>query len=390
MKRITKIFVIFAFAFMLIFSCPNCNIGEACAYSDESLDCYVVYNLDKPEEVLFMRGSGVSVGDEYISADNKLYKIEVVDEEERTGKARYIENVKMPVYNLTKKNDVTIVNAGDEKRVGLYHTHNDECYNDADGTDSVYGKGGIHDIGARLKSNLENLGIVVFYNEGLHLPHDSGAYTRSQATANSLLQNDVDALFDIHRDATPRSEYITKVDGTEMSKVRMVVGMGNANSAVNKEFALNIKAYADEVYPGLIKDIYMGKGNYNQQLFNRSMLFEMGTNTIEKNLVLNSTLPLSKTIDVVLFGTNSASEESLNDINTEVSSGDALATGMVGNAKTGKETPAGISTLAIVGIVLGVVVAVFGFIMLISSKARHGVKRFFTEMFAIGKRKTSA
>jgi len=324
----------------------------------------------------------VAVNDEYISADNKRYIIEMVDEEERTGKAKFIENVKMPVFNVTKKNDITQVSAAENKRIGLYHTHNDECYNDADGTDSVYGKGGIHDVGAKLKAQLQNLGIEVFYDESLHLPHDSGAYTRSLSTASDLLRNDLDAIFDVHRDATPRSEYITTVNGETMSKVRMVVGAANSNSAVNKEFALTIKAYADEVYPGLIKDIYIGKGNYNQQLFSRAMLFEFGTNVIEKDLVLRSCVPLAKTIDVVLYGTDSASEESLSDIDSENSTGDTLATGMVGAVDAGQDTQAGLSTLWIVLISIGGVLLVFAIVMLISPKARHGVKRFFSELTA--------
>lgn len=389
MKIINKLTIIIASIIMAMFVCPNCISEKSLAYSDECLDCYTVFDMENDSQVLFMRGGKIDVGDEYISADNKLYKIEVVDEEERTGKAKFIENVKMPVYNITKNNDITIVNAASNKKVGIYHTHNDECYNDADGTDSVYGKGGIHDVGAKLKSNLESLGVEVVYDDSLHLPHDSGAYTRSQATASKILRNGVDAIFDVHRDATPRSEYITKVDGESMSKVRMVVGKGNANSGVNKEFALNIKAYADEVYPGLIKDIYIGKGNYNQQLSERAMLFEMGTNTIEKSLVLKSTMPLAKTLDVVLFGTNNASEESLKDISTPVSSEDALSTGMVGAVNAGKESQAGLSALAITGIILGSIGLIFALIMIISKKARNTIIRFFKEMFAIGKRKSN-
>ena len=389
MKRINKLIALFAMFLFAVMICPNCNMNTSFAYSDECLDCYTVFNLDDADEILFMRGGKIEVGDEYISADNKLYYIEVVDEEERVGHARFIENVKMPVYNITKNNEIAVVNAATNKKVGMYHTHNDECYNDADGTDSVYGKGGIHDVGAKLKSNFESLGIEVVYDESLHLPHDSGAYTRSQATASKLLRDGVDAIFDVHRDATPRSEYITKVDGESMSKVRMVVGKGNANSGVNKEFALNIKAYADEVYPGLIKDIYIGKGNYNQQLSERAMLFEMGTNTIEKALVVKSTLPLAKTLDVVLFGTNNASKDSLKDINTPVSSEEVLSTGMVGAAKSGNETAAGLSALAIAGIILGSVALIFALIMIISKKARNRVVRFFKEMFAIGKHKSN-
>lgn len=379
-----KKFKIFVLSFLFVVSlCAGVNfdnIGKVYANDDE-LDYYTVYNKET-QEVLFMKGDAINVSDEYISADNKLFVIESVNNEEHTGQARFVENVKMPVFNVTRNKDITTVSAESNKRIGLYHTHNDECYNYADGTDSVYGKGGIHDVGAELKKQLEKLGVQVYYSEALHLPHDSGAYSRSLSTASELLRNDLDAIFDIHRDATPRKEYITEVNGEPMSKVRMVVGSANANSSVNKEFALTIKAYADEVYPGLIKDIYIGKGNYNQQLFDRAMLFEFGTNLIEKEYVLKSCVPLAKTLDVVLFGTQNANNESLKDIDTNISNGDTLETGLAGSVNAGENSSAGLSTLWIVLISIGAVGIIFALVLLISPKARHATKRFFSELTA--------
>ena len=380
-KSRVGVFICFCLAIVLLFVyCPNCETEETKA-SDDELDYYTIYDAET-NDVLFLKGEGVSIDDEYISADNKLYLIEYLNEDEKVGEARYIENVKMPVFNVERNNNEQIAIAGEEKIVGLYHTHNDECYNDVDGTDSVYGKGGIHDVGSELKKQLEKLGVKVVYNEALHLPHDSGAYNRSLATANELLNSGVKSVFDIHRDATPRKEYITTVNGVNMSKVRMVVGSANQNSAVNREFALTIKAYADEVYPGLIKDIYIGKGNYNQQLSERSMLFEFGTNTIEKKYVLNSCVPLAKTLDVVLFGTQNAGDDSLGDLNLQNSSGDLLETGIVGASQSGVNSSAGLSTLAIVLIILGSIAVIFTLIMIFNKRARNAVKRFFSELTA--------
>lgn len=378
--KIKKIVVsLVAFLFVICFSVGTVAPMQSNA-SEEDLEYYTVYNSET-NDVLFLKGDNVYVGDEYISADNKRYVIEAVDGEEKTGKAKFVENVKMPVFNIKKaETDLQSVSAANSKKIGIYHTHNDECYDDADGTDSIYGKGGIHDVGKKFKEAFEKLGIEVYYSENLHLPHDSGAYQRSLPTATTLLENGLDALFDVHRDATPRKEYITEVDGVTMSKVRMVVGSANQNSAVNKEFALTIKAYADEVYPGLIKDIYIGKGNYNQQLYSKAMLFEFGTNTIEKSLVLKSCEPLAKTLDVVLFGTQGASKESLKDIDTTVSTGGTLETGLVGQTKT-TQTKAGLSTLWIVLISVGGVLLVFGLVMLISPTARQKTGRFFSELF---------
>lgn len=371
---------------LLITLVPTSNkLGNVHADTNEY---YTIYDKNDSSKVLFMKGDNVNVDDEYISSDNRLYIIESVDESNKTGVASFKEDIKMPVYNVKRNEELSSASASvTNKKIGLYHTHNDECYNSDDGTDSVYGKGGIHDVGKTLKNNLESLGITVYYNEDLHLPHDSGAYTRSQSTASNLLRNGLDAIFDVHRDATPRSEYITTVNGEKMSKVRMVIGSANVRSAINKEFALNIKAYADEVYPGLIKDIYIGRGNYNQQLSERALLFEMGTNLIEKDLVKKSTLPLAKTIDVVLYGTKSASSKSVADVDTNNSSGDILDTGMVGNNSTSSATN---SALWIILGSIGGVVLIFGLVCIFSKKTRYAVGRFFSELFAgiFGKKKS--
>lgn len=371
---------------LLITLVPTSNkLGNVHADTNEY---YTIYDKNDSSKVLFMKGDNVNVDDEYISSDNRLYIIESVDESNKTGVASFKEDIKMPVYNVKRNEELSSASASvTNKKIGLYHTHNDECYNVDDGTDSIYGKGGIHDVGKTLKNNLESLGITVYYNEDLHLPHDSGAYTRSQSTASNLLRNGLDAIFDVHRDATPKSEYITTVNGEKMSKVRMVIGSANVKSAINKEFALNIKAYADEVYPGLIKDIYIGRGNYNQQLSERSLLFEMGTNLIEKDLVKKSTLPLAKTIDVVLYGTKSASSKSVADVDTNNSSGDILDTGMVGNNSTSSATN---STLWIILGSIGGVALIFGLVCIFSKKTRYAVGRFFSELFAgiFGKKKS--
>lgn len=63
------------------------------------------------------------------------------------------------------------------------------------------------------------------------------------------------------------------------TQIRLVVGRQNQNSEANIEFAEKMKQYYDEVKPGLIKSIYMAKGNYNQDLAPHSILLEIGTHT---------------------------------------------------------------------------------------------------------------
>lgn len=360
-------------------------------YADEINTYYTVYDYSNKDKVVLRKGGEVENGDLYLSADNKLYEICGVDDNTKTAYAKYIKDEELPEYNIssvyenTLKNAKDIASAKSSKYVGVYHTHNDESYYTPDGVDSVYGEGGIHDVGARLVSNFNSLGIKTEYSTSLHLPHNSGAYSRSQVTAKALLDKGVDAIFDIHRDSTPRSEYLTTVNGSTMSKVRMVIGSANQNYQENKNFAYSIKAYADKVYPNFIKDIYMGGGNYNQQLSGFAMLFEMGCENIEKEYVLNSCQPLAKTLDVVLYGSEQASQASLNDVN--LSGGDGTATVIAGLSNSG--SGASWTSLWVVLAVIAISAITIGITCIFSKKARYKVARFFSEMFAgmFGKKK---
>ena len=150
---------------------------------------------------------------------------------------------------------------------------------------------------------LEERGVSVTLSNATHHPHDAGAYRRSRQTAVELLKDGPSAIFDIHRDGIPDpDEYATTIGNEKMSKVRLLVGKGNQNKDANLSFAKQIKAVADKMYPGLIKDIYMGKGAYNQDLAPRSVLLEFGTHTLPKERVLASTGPMSEVVYKALYG----------------------------------------------------------------------------------------
>jgi len=392
------IIAFFTFNFSIFKKCADsANVAYADAANKETLDktYYKIFDVDDESKLVFERGDKVEDGDQFITGSNDFYEVVDVDNETKVGHAKFIRKESMPKFGISKissksasvVSDVKIAKAARAKRVGLYHTHNDESYFNPDGTDSVYGEGGIHDVGARLKSNLSELGITVDYSTALHLPHNSGAYTRSQVTASKLLNaHQLDGLFDVHRDSTPASVYETTVDGVKMSKVRMVVGNGNANSAENLAFAKSIKSYADEVYPNLIKDIYIGKGNYNQQLTPRAMLFEFGSENVKKELVLKSCEPLAKVIDVVLYGTEGASQKSLDDVSLVSANGEEVV--IKGLAYESN------ASWSFVWVLLGSIAfyfAVLGIVCIFSKNARYKTKRFFSELFGglFGKKKVN-
>jgi len=80
----------------------------------------------------------------------------------------------------------------------------------------------------------------------------------------------------------------------------IVIGRSNPNMNANLEFARQIKATADKIYPGLMRGIYMGRGDYNQDLYPRALLFEIGTAEGSLTIASHGARYLSDVITAVL------------------------------------------------------------------------------------------
>ncbi len=251
-------------------------------------------------QTLTQIGTVVSKGDEYVAQNNSLYKVIQVDPQKKEAVVQEMGQetaISQAFFEVRR----TAQNA---KRVGLYCTHSDESYESGDGASSVdSGWAGIHDVAATLKSWLEDKDVEVLFDTGTFLPHDAGAYRRSRSAMTDLVKQGPAAIFDIHRDGIPdASQYETTVDGEKMTMVRLLVGRSNPNSQENKQFAMQLKSVADETYPGLVKDIFIGKGNYNQELMPDSVLLEFGTHVSDKEQVLASTKYMADVINMTVFG----------------------------------------------------------------------------------------
>ena len=64
-----------------------------------------------------------------------------------------------------------------------------------------------------------------------------------------------------------------------MTQIQFVVGRQNQNLGINRQYATSLKAVADQIFPGLIKGIFFGRGNYNQDLSPLNLLLEVGAHT---------------------------------------------------------------------------------------------------------------
>jgi len=290
--------------------------------------------LDENGRELTVMAREISVDDEYISGDNKHYIVTKVDKQNKKAYAKYQGEITLPV--VVPRVYEAAAQQGDGC-ILLYCTHNSESYVPSDGTESIEGNGGIIDVAKTLAENLKKKGINAVFSDEKHDPHDAGAYRRSRQTAIRLMKENmpVKAVFDIHRDAVPKSHYIAKVKGEDMAKIRIVIGRRNQNRKANEELAYKIKSVADKAYPGLIKDIFMGKGSYNQELSPRSLLFEIGTHENSKEAAQKSTGYLADVIQKTMYGGTIQDETKEKDTKeTENKEAESKNKNMTDNEKT--------------------------------------------------------
>ena len=284
-------------ALTLLLTLLFCGAGFCEAFEGEDDRVYTM--VDEAGAEITQRMGRMYEGDEYISGDNRLYRVISVDDENGRAVAQCLGDEPGDAVSAF----AALADKADTKKlICMYSTHSDESYVPDDGDFSLWHGAGIYDVGNALKDELEELGVKVVYSEESFLPHDADAYNRSRGTAEELLKKGPDALLDIHRDAIPAEEYETEVDGEDVSKVRLFVGRSNQNSAANKAFAQQLKKLADEKYPGLIKDIYIGKGNYNQELYPQALLLEFGTDEIVKDKAIGATKYMASVLNQALYG----------------------------------------------------------------------------------------
>lgn len=272
---------------------------------------YAINVKDENGEVVFMTSHGVSVGDEIINAKGKHYRIEEVKEKEAYAKLLGTDE-KLLSYQEYFKNayvPASLMDNSQEEVIGIYHTHTDESYLPTDGTESIAFDGGIYRVGEHLTQKLENNNIKVEYDKTAHDPHDSNAYSRSRRTAVNLIKNNPVALIDVHRDGIPDPAYYqAQVGNMDIAQLRLVVGRENPNMEANLDFARQMMAYANEANPTVVKEIFLAKGNYNQDLMPTLLLIEAGTYTNTREEALNGVTLFSEAVPTVLGMAAEASE----------------------------------------------------------------------------------
>lgn len=261
-------------------------------------DYYLIQ--DDKGRPLSMMGLTVSVGDYLVTGDNRGYTIEAVDG--YRARAKFDKVVRI---ELASNAGGGLAAAGGKAMgpIATWCTHSGESYKPTSGVDNKTW-GDIFRVQASLASALREKGFSVLESKKNFNPHDADAYMRSRRTAASLLTRRPVLMIDVHRDGIPNPGYYARqVSGQSIAAVRLVVGRQNANRGVNFELAKQLKAAADKTHPGLVREIFWARGNYNQDLAPRTILMEFGTFTNSLQQAQNGAALMANAVSVVLTGT---------------------------------------------------------------------------------------
>lgn len=169
-------------------------------------------------------------------------------------------------------------------RVIIYHAHTSENYR----PNPPHARGGragdVVKVGAELAEGLRREGLAVEHlTQVFDHPQWGEAFARAGDAVARLLDtyNDVVAVIDVHRDATPadaaRAAAAVRVAGEEAARVLFVVGEAdNPYAPRNAAFAEALKNRVDAQLPGMSRGVRLHTSNYNGHLHPRSVQLFIG------------------------------------------------------------------------------------------------------------------
>jgi stage II sporulation protein P len=265
-------------------------VGRACMIKDEN------------GNVITMISRRVRPGDEVINAEGKHYRVQKVAGDEAVAGLMGIDRDLLAYREFFSRMETPVSKVAlNDRPVVIYHTHSDESYLPSDGAESIPFQGGIFQVGDTYTSQLTHDGARVLHDKTPHDPHDDNAYYRSRRTAAQLMKKNPIAVFDVHRDGINDPEFYRRnISNQDVAQMRLVVGRENPRMSANLDFAKRLMAYANKMHWPIAKEIFIGQGNYNQDLLPTSLLIEAGTYTNEKEEAMRGIAQLAEAVPVVL------------------------------------------------------------------------------------------
>ena len=191
------------------------------------------------------------------------------------------------------------VGTNEKPQVLIYHTHTTESYEKYDTTiydirnswrDTEH-TNNMTMVGEALVTQLEKEGIHVIHDYEQHdYPAYNGSYERSRKTIEEYLQEypSIKITIDVHRDGMiGADDLVTKpvveINGKKAAQLMIIApcddgSVGVPNWRENLRFATDIVSAIETDYANLCRPIFFAYRNYNLDLTNGSLLFEVGSN----------------------------------------------------------------------------------------------------------------
>ena len=215
-----------------------------------------------------------------------------------------VENVKIKNYSkskidLTELSKPAVLELNNNSSFLIFHTHTTESYTVLGASDVVNyrttnEKHNVVAVGEELENGLDRLGFYAIQNTTLHdYPNYNGAYKASLETVQECIkQKNYDFVIDIHRDALSSNfgfRPTVEISGERAAKIMFVIGTNGSgldhdNWINNLKNAILIQNRAEEMYPGLFRDLTLSNYRYNQHVSNGAFIIEVGAtgNTLEE------------------------------------------------------------------------------------------------------------
>jgi|GEM_PF-1350866 len=187
-----------------------------------------------------------------------------------------------------------------DKKVFIYHTHSREGWHGEQNQSDKNANSkevNITLLGKKLAEELalKGIGSIVSTTDyASAVPGYEWAYSYkySRKSVKEVLaaHENIDMVFDLHRDSQPRKYTTATINGEDYAQLYFIIGKRNENWEQNEAFAERLNNKIEELYPGLSRGIWgknanSGNGEYNQSLHDQNVLIEIGgvDNTLEEN-----------------------------------------------------------------------------------------------------------
>ncbi|MDR1560616.1 MAG: stage II sporulation protein P [Clostridiales bacterium] len=210
---------------------------------------------------------------------------------------------------------------GGEPRILIFHTHSRETFIDSregEDEDTVIGLGNLL---ANILANEYHISVI--HDVGRYDMEDGkenrdGSYERMTRGVSEILREypTAEITVDLHRDGVPDNvRLVQDINGVPTAKMMFFNGVTclNDNGSPkpmpelpnpylyeNLALSLQLQLAANELYPGLMRQIYIKPYRYSLFLKPKSMLVEVGANTNTVAEAKNAMRPLAQILTSVL------------------------------------------------------------------------------------------